>query len=694
MARRRYGRGGCRAGATSSRSISTSPRPTWSRWWACGWRGPRSCRSVQGCRRSGGGSSSTRRGRRPRCSGRRRRLRRKIPRKCKDAKGAKARRKLLSLAFCALHLYAFTLIRSFIGPPPRRRCGRSGVRHLHVGQHRRSQGGDGPPPRPAQPPARADRRLRPGPGLPRALLPLHASTPRSPTSGPRSSRCADAGHRARRAAARLGGWASSLRFSREGHHPRRSPALAAPRRSIRARLPASLVDGGDRRRALPPEVVRRWAERVRVINVYGPTEATVCSSLGACDPRTWTRPLLGRPLPGVRYRVVDGALGAVPDGTPGELTIGGVGLALGYLGRPELTAERFVRIEGERVYRTFDRVVRRRDGEIEFLGRLDRQVKLRGRRIEPEEIEVRLASLPGVERAAVVARPLFLADAPRCLVAFVVPRDPGAEDLEPSLRAHLAEALPGWMIPSRFCFVRRPSPRALREGRPARAGGRCPSTARPVHPPAGRGSPPCSRRCGVRKDKVDAIAAEDMFRGTLGGDSMRPRRDGGAGRGRGPPDRCSERLGSRRARFGDLVAWIERGESDAGERRTAAELREDAERDPETAGRKRRKGKRRKSPSPCVLRPGGLRSQSGRRRRLRLAPARRAPRPRRLPCDLHRPRPRRRGGRRPAWPVRSPASATRSPTRGSRCSPAISPAPFSGSGSGSARTPGAASPAR
>jgi amino acid adenylation domain-containing protein len=221
------------------------------------------------------------------------------------------------------------------------------------------------------------------------------------------------------------------------------------------RLPSTLetvVIGGE---PCPPEAVRRWARRVRVINVYGPTEATVCTSLVACDARTWARPLLGDPLPGVIYRVVDDALREVPDGTPGELVIGGECLAEGYHDRPDLTAARFVTVEGTRVYRTGDRVVRR-DGEHEFLGRLDRQVKIRGRRIELEEIEALLRAHPRVRAAAVVARPLrpdASSRAPRHLVAFVAPHDAISPDLEASLRDALARALPAWMVPARFHFL-------------------------------------------------------------------------------------------------------------------------------------------------------------------------------------------------------------------------------------------------
>ncbi|MCU0685643.1 MAG: amino acid adenylation domain-containing protein [Polyangiaceae bacterium] len=205
-----------------------------------------------------------------------------------------------------------------------------------------------------------------------------------------------------------------------------------------------VVIGGE---PCPPEVVRRWARRVRVVNVYGPTEATICSSLCVCDPERWARPLVGRPLAGIEYRVLDQAARPVAVGASGELYIGGVGLALGYWHRPELTAERFVLLEGQRFYRTGDRVLVHADGELEFAGRFDRQVKVGGVRIELEEVEAELTRLPGVGEAAVVARP------EGGLVAFVV-----RAGLEPPfgpawLRARLRERLPLAAVPRGWVFL-------------------------------------------------------------------------------------------------------------------------------------------------------------------------------------------------------------------------------------------------
>jgi amino acid adenylation domain-containing protein/thioester reductase-like protein len=212
-------------------------------------------------------------------------------------------------------------------------------------------------------------------------------------------------------------------------------------------LPATLrtvVIGGE---PAAPEVVRRWAKRVRVVNVYGPTEVTVCTSLCTCDPQTWSDPLLGRPIPGIRYRVLDDEMNPVRPGEAGELFIGGVGLARGYLNRPELTAAKFVTVGGERLYRTGDRVRLRPDGGFVFLGRADRQFKLRGQLVEPGEVEARLLEHAGVREAAVFRRSAGGRDA---LVAVVV----SDGELSPvAVRRHLARSLSPWMIPQHVEFA-------------------------------------------------------------------------------------------------------------------------------------------------------------------------------------------------------------------------------------------------
>ncbi|WP_371483424.1 amino acid adenylation domain-containing protein [Kitasatospora sp. NBC_00315] len=195
----------------------------------------------------------------------------------------------------------------------------------------------------------------------------------------------------------------------------------------------------------------RHGDRVRLVNTYGPTEATVIvtsTDLGAADTRR--RPPLGTPLPGVRCYVLDHRGSLLPAGSEGELHLGGTGLARGYLGRPELTAASFppdpFAGPGHRMYRTGDRVRRRSDGLLEFLGRADEQVKIRGFRIEPAEIENALTGHPAVARAAVVVRD------GRRLVGYVVPRQ-GAAPATAALREHLAARLPAYMVPDALVLV-------------------------------------------------------------------------------------------------------------------------------------------------------------------------------------------------------------------------------------------------
>jgi amino acid adenylation domain-containing protein len=200
--------------------------------------------------------------------------------------------------------------------------------------------------------------------------------------------------------------------------------------------------------ALPGRVARAWAEGGRrVFNVYGPSEGTVFSTAHRCRPDDGPAPAIGRPLPGREVLVVDPELRPVPVGATGEICLGGTGLARGYWNRPELTAERFVtlRIDGvaRRFYRTGDAGSVGADGELRFAGRLDRQVKVRGHRVELEEVERALDDLPMVAEAAVQ-----LVDG--ALVAYVAGVfEPGA------LRAALAERLPSHMLPRHVIGVDR-----------------------------------------------------------------------------------------------------------------------------------------------------------------------------------------------------------------------------------------------
>ncbi|WP_284746618.1 non-ribosomal peptide synthase/polyketide synthase [Amycolatopsis sp. RTGN1] len=185
--------------------------------------------------------------------------------------------------------------------------------------------------------------------------------------------------------------------------------------------------------ALAEKVARRWPS-AKLVNLYGCSEAAGDSLAQVCGPVA-----IGRPVANTRAYVLDGALRPVPPGVRGELYLAGAGLARGYLGRPALSAERFVASPfepGERMYRTGDLVRRRTDGALEFVGRADQQIKIRGFRVEPGEVETALTADASVARAAVIARD-------NRLIAYVAPSgDPAA------LRASLTARLPEYLVPS------------------------------------------------------------------------------------------------------------------------------------------------------------------------------------------------------------------------------------------------------
>ncbi|MDX6356712.1 MAG: hypothetical protein QOF98_3615, partial [Streptomyces sp.] len=221
-----------------------------------------------------------------------------------------------------------------------------------------------------------------------------------------------------------------------------------------AELPAlsSILVAGD---ACPPELIGRWSAGRTLFNVYGPSESTVSATQS--DPLTGpVEAPLGHPVPGTRVHLLDATLRPVPDGTEGELYLAGEGIARGYLGRPGLSAERFVADPdgpaGSRMYRTGDLAVRRANGELYFVGRADQQVKLRGFRIELGEIEAALGRHPQVREAVAAVREDRPGD-PR-LVAYLRPEPDSRGGLDlAAVRAAAASSLPAHMVPSALVVV-------------------------------------------------------------------------------------------------------------------------------------------------------------------------------------------------------------------------------------------------
>ncbi|MBZ4423332.1 non-ribosomal peptide synthetase, partial [Myxococcus sp. RHSTA-1-4] len=210
-----------------------------------------------------------------------------------------------------------------------------------------------------------------------------------------------------------------------------------------------LVAGGD---VMPaPRVRERLALGRSVVNAYGPTESTTITTAQRLSPGdvVGDSVSIGRPIGNTQVYVLDTSMRPVPVGVPGELFIGGDGLARGYLGRPELTAERFVphpfsATPGARLYRSGDRVRWKQDGTLEFLGRIDFQVKVRGFRIELGEVEAALRAHSAVTETVAVVREDVPGD--KRLVAYVVPADVDTA----TLREHLRKRLPEHMVPSAF----------------------------------------------------------------------------------------------------------------------------------------------------------------------------------------------------------------------------------------------------
>ncbi|HSF40208.1 MAG TPA: amino acid adenylation domain-containing protein, partial [Thermoanaerobaculia bacterium] len=206
----------------------------------------------------------------------------------------------------------------------------------------------------------------------------------------------------------------------------------------------SVSVGGE---ACPAPLAARWSPGRRFLNCYGPTEASIYATVEINAGREEGEPPIGRPVAGVQAFLLDADHQPVPLGVAGELCLGGVGLARGYLGQPEKTAAKFIPNPfsggGERLYRTGDLARFRPDGRLEFLGRIDRQVKVRGVRIELGEIEAALVAHPQVEAAAVVAHG---EGTDRFLAAYAVLSEPAPSPAE--LRRFLAESLPDALVPA------------------------------------------------------------------------------------------------------------------------------------------------------------------------------------------------------------------------------------------------------
>jgi len=210
----------------------------------------------------------------------------------------------------------------------------------------------------------------------------------------------------------------------------------------------ALIVGGE---ACSVPLMQQWSQGRRFFNAYGPTEATVCTTIALCQPEDNTI-TIGRPIANSEVYILDTYGQLVPVGIPGELYIGGVGLARGYLNRPDITQEKFVEIEGveglagKRLYKTGDRVRYRGDGAIEFLGRIDSQVKLRGFRIELGEVSATLERHGAVQAAIALLRE----DRPgeKQLVAYGILKDEQHDASPTELREFLQKHLPSYMVPT------------------------------------------------------------------------------------------------------------------------------------------------------------------------------------------------------------------------------------------------------
>ena len=213
----------------------------------------------------------------------------------------------------------------------------------------------------------------------------------------------------------------------------------------------TLVFGGEAADAHSVRLVLENGRPKKLVNGYGPTETTTFAVCHVCEDPTETRVPIGRPIANTTVYILDAHLGPVPIGIVGELYIGGPGVALGYHGAPELTAERFVETPYGRLYRTGDLTRWRPNGLIDYLGRRDQQLKMRGFRVEPGEIETALRAIPGIRECVVV--PLELHSGKHLVAYFTT--DGSESPPVAAIRAEVARTIPAWMLPSAFVPLER-----------------------------------------------------------------------------------------------------------------------------------------------------------------------------------------------------------------------------------------------
>lgn len=206
----------------------------------------------------------------------------------------------------------------------------------------------------------------------------------------------------------------------------------------------------------PVHLPQQWGQKRAFYNLYGPTETTIWATAALCDPTLASSPSIGRPILNTQIYILDKHWQLTPIGVPGELCIGGISVTRGYLGHSGLTADRFIpdpfsNTPGTRLYRTGDLARYLPDGNIEFLGRLDHQIKVRGFRIELGEIEATLEQHAGIQRAVV----LLHEDTPHHnqLVAYIMPHSTGEPLTPTAIRDYLHSQLPDYMIPIHYIFL-------------------------------------------------------------------------------------------------------------------------------------------------------------------------------------------------------------------------------------------------